>query len=866
MMMRHQKNWKLWLARFLTLSVTLQAGLMNLFIDAPTVQAADRTPVVLNEISPAGDWIELFTTADVNFNDAEGWVLITSNGTSVKLSGTMTPGQFKSFTFATAPLGLDNGSVKLVHGSVDLDTVTWGTERLVLLPGVTGNNTLARSDDGSGRWISNVAATQDASNKPVMTGLPPVPTTVKVPATSSSPVDIINASSQGLVTVQAGYSGTATLAATLIDSAGQATPIAQAATDTMDGGSVSGISASALKDGSVAVRAYTDSSGKRSAWATQIATKDTIAPSIPVPLVAAGTQNGQNVINSHNVADVRISIGTPNTDASLLTVTLIDSLTTTVSKTLSVDGSRSLDARGLVDGSLALSVTVTDLAGNTSGVGATAIGKDTVGPSAPSDLRGHAANGYVDLSWDASPSADIGSYRIYSNGSTGDIDPNSPLGDVPAATRSFTTARQPNGQTIFQVRSVDRFGNEETTGVNVTVIVTGPLSEETLNGSNHRILDLIDPLRLWLKIADTTKGNADISVLNHSTTNPTPVSLPSGHAAAGKYFELGTSNTTIFPMEVRIYYTETDLSAIGAKNDGQLEGIRFYDATKKTWSLYAKTGVSTADVTVGSLRFAGYVWAMADHLTPIVASADIAAPSVPSHFVATAGDSRVSLTWNRVSDTAGYLLRYREATNTDRTAYQTLVVSGGDVTSAILKGFENGVLVEFGVSSLDWVGNQSDFSSIEQTPVTAGSRADFILPTQTASKALPSGSAALAQTGEPSPRNSASQNEITDKTDQPSSVNEQPPLNQDQSTTDQGSTNQSDQNQGGAANTRTLVTILIIVIAAAAGFGGYYGYQWWMTKPDITPSDSNEKPASPPPTKPEPEEKKTIRQDRGGRW
>ncbi|MEK9136856.1 MAG: hypothetical protein AAB393_07010, partial [Bacteroidota bacterium] len=121
---------------------------------------------------------------------------------------------------------------------------------------------------------------------------------------------------------------------------------------------------------------------------------------------------------------------------------------------------------------------------------------------------------------------------------------------------------------------------------------------------------------------------------------------------------------------------------------------------------------------VGILVFDGYVWAMADHLTPIVASADIAAPDKLSNILATAGDGIVKLTWDREAETAGYMVRYRQGTNYDaRIAYETVAVTGGDVTTVTLKGFENGALYEFGVASFDWVGNQSSFTVIEQTPV-----------------------------------------------------------------------------------------------------------------------------------------------------
>ncbi len=874
-MMKHL--WKRWISKGLLLTTLVTQSSLLAALTAPAAAlAASGTPVVINEVSPAGDWIELFATSDVQFNDADGWTLVTTNGTSVRLAGTMTPGQFQTFTFATAPLGLDNGSVKLTHGNLDVDVIRWGNERGTDVPGVTGNSTIARTDNGSGRWVSNVTATFNSSNNTVMTDLPPVVTVVKLPATGSSPVNAINNSSQTNVTVQAGYSGTATVAASLLDNKNGTTAVSVAGSATMDGGAVTGLDASSLSDGTAYARAYLVSgSSKRSAWTTQTIVKDTIAPATPAPYVIARAKNGQNVINANNASDVRIGFGTPGSDAASLTATLTDSAATSVSGSLPLDASRGLDAHGLLDGQLTLSVTITDTAGNVSAPGTASPGKDTVAPAPASDLRGRAASGYVTLDWDASSSADIGSYRIYSNGGTGTIDPNSPLGETKADSRSFTTGLQPSGQTIYQVRAVDRFGNEETTGVNVTITVTGPLVEQALGG-NNRILNLIDPLRLWLRIADSTSGSAELTVLNNSTTNPTSVSVPGGHVAVGKYFDLGTSNQTIFPMEVKLYYTLLDLKAAGVSDERMLEGIRFYDGASKSWKLYGQTGVSTKDVTIDSLDFAGYVWAKADHLTPLVMSADIAAPDRPTSFFATAGDGLVKLRWDRMADTAGYLIRYRQGTNDDTVTYQTVVVNGGDVTTATLKGFENGVLFEFGVASLDWVGNQSHFAVVEQTPVAAGSRADFVVPTAAASKPAPSSSSALVTqsasgtssgatsqssgaTSQSTPSDSSAIGGSTRGSEQPAT----PPAGGETSQEADAAGESTPAKETAGSTSRTLVTILIIVIAAAAGFGGYYGYQWWMAKPEVT---AGPEPSAPPEPRKKPDKPNGPDTDRNGRW
>lgn len=876
-----QQPWKNWVSKGLLLTtLATQSSLVAVFGAPAVAVAATSTPVVINEVSPAGDWVELYANADVNFNDQQGWTLVTTNGTSVRLTGTMATGQLQTFTFATAPLGPDSGFVKLTHDGVDADMVRWGTERGAHVPGVSGNNSIARTDDGDGRWVSNVTATNNASNESMMSSLPPVVTTVKVPATDSSAVNAVNNASQSNVTVQAAWNGSGTLSVALIDNGGKTTGVTTAGSETLSENQITGINAGGLNEGTAWALAYTsNSAGVRSAWTSQTIWKDTIAPATPSPMVAAGERNGTDVVNQYNVGSVKVSIGTPEMDAKTMAATFTDSNGATVSGVREVNSQQAYDLRDLADGALTLTVNVTDASGNISNVGTkSTIGKDTVAPAAPSNLQGQASsNGSVALSWDASTSGDIGSYRIYGDNTSGSIDPNSALGTVDAGTRTFTTPVMPNGKNLFKVVAIDRYGNAETTGTTATVTVAGPLEKEALSTSTQRMLNLTDPLRITLLVGPNTKGTANLSVLNQSTTNPTAAALPSGHVPVGKYFEVGTDNATIFPLQIKIYYTVADLKAVGVNDDKQLEGIRFYNSKTKNWELYSSTGVNTQDVTIGNLDFAGYVWANADHLTPVVASADIAAPSKPNNLLATAGDGTIKLTWDRVAETAGYTVRYRQATNDDRKAYQTVYVNGGDVTTVTLKGFENGVLYEFGVAGIDWVGNEGKFAVVEQTPVTSSARADFVVPSKAASQPAPASSTVVAQGSTGSTSSTDTADGTSTQSDQPQTSNDSAvggsvdgtdnattPTDQktdEQSATDQGEQKDESSSQTAGANSRTLVTILIIVIAAAAGFGGYYGYQWWMTKPEGVSAEetSTEEPKKKP-------EKPTGDNDRNGRW
>ena len=186
------------------------------------------------------------------------------------------------------------------------------------------------------------------------------------------------------VSVRGSYSGTAELNASLVDQAGRATDPKDAIGSDLDAGQVNHIDASDLVDGAITVRAYTEVSGIRSAWANANATKDATAPSTPLsPVVRAGANNGTNVINSANVHDVRVGANM-SADAAWLDVTLEDSHHDDVAVTLPADGSRGLDASALADGDITLTVIAKDAAGNSSGSASTTlVGKDTVAVRIP---------------------------------------------------------------------------------------------------------------------------------------------------------------------------------------------------------------------------------------------------------------------------------------------------------------------------------------------------------------------------------------------------------------------------------------------------------------------------------------------------
>jgi hypothetical protein len=123
---------------------------------------------------------------------------------------------------------------------------------------------------------------------------------------------------------------------------------------------------------------------------TVTATADATAPGQPSGIVLAnGGGAGNAYINAANAGSVSISVNLPanslSTDTVQLTATHGASVTashagTAGAGTITFTG---LNLAGLGDGSVAISVTSTDLAGNVSTAGTATVTKDTVAPGAP---------------------------------------------------------------------------------------------------------------------------------------------------------------------------------------------------------------------------------------------------------------------------------------------------------------------------------------------------------------------------------------------------------------------------------------------------------------------------------------------------
>ena len=308
-------------------------------------------------------------------------------------------------------------------------------------------------------------------------------------------------------------------------------------------------------------------------------------------------------------------------------------------------------------------------------------------------------------------------------------------------------------------------------------------------------------------VLDGVNTTGDVTISIGEYTDKPDTSKLSGVSAFGKHFEIIASDTSkvTFPLTIKIYYTQTDLNNAGITED-KLDGIYFYNSVTGKYERYSDSGVNTTDVTVNGIPFAGYVWVNADHLTPITIAYDITSPDKPANLTATAGDSKVILTWDKVSDASGYKVRYRKSTSADTISYTEINVDSS-TSSKEITGLENGIEYEFGIVAKDRVGNLSQYAVVVATPKAS------ITTSTTPIVKLAATSTSQIITPQP----------FEDK----SEIKKEEEKATQESTIDEGEIKGEETQTAGS---RAAVTLAILLLALAAGVGGYYGYEWWVEK------------------------------------
>ncbi|HGY91039.1 MAG TPA: hypothetical protein ENK43_07690, partial [Planctomycetes bacterium] len=300
-------------------------------------------------------------------------VLPASSVSTDMVSVTLTDGlNFAVATPVAAPAG--GGTVTL--GPIDVSALNDGSTTLTVT--VTDNQSNAANFTGT-------SATKDTTP-------PDIPTVLEVAMTANNPASFINATTQTSVTVEGTWPATATGQEQAIVTLGS---VQSASMNVPQGGglvSFTGLDVSAIADGTLALSvAVTEPSGNTNVFVGTLPVKDTVAPVLPtLATVPSGANNPADVINtaieSATPVDVTWPAGASASD--LATVTLSDGTTTVSSTPINANPggmtNHVINAQGLSDGALTMSVDVTDSAGNTASFSGNAVTKDTTPPMGPS--------------------------------------------------------------------------------------------------------------------------------------------------------------------------------------------------------------------------------------------------------------------------------------------------------------------------------------------------------------------------------------------------------------------------------------------------------------------------------------------------
>ncbi len=814
-------------------------------VQTPTLEAVINP--VLNEIRAAVfgvnlEFVELYNPGSTTVN-LSGWKLTASSGVITTFAAGTTIGaqNWLSVSLANVLADSDDTVTLISNTSTQIDQIHYGLTSTAQISAPNPNLSIGRRSDGDTNWFAQLIATPGTTNGGSLTLQKPANSFVQ--GGTNNPADTINLATKGGVLVQtslpASSLATDQIIFDLVDAANTLKFVSQTAvagSGTLVSGPIDTTATPTMVDGLVTVRAFAKASdGIETTYALGTpATRDTVAPAAgpsSLSIIASTSPNPANIINSLSLRTVKTQVVLPT--STLATDTLRVELSDgsrSVSQSITAPagggtltlgdgfGTQSLNAESLADGPIAMKATLIDSAGNS---GAAAIGtqatKDTQAPSGSLEINNQAtvtASATVMLAINA---ADIGTgvteIRLANINSFAGTNfepivgtktwslipgngPRSVYLQVKDAAGNISVARNvaSHAEALILVRA-------DATGITQTALPVGTQAFR----------------QLPLEIQITANSPTNLTTAAFATNPGT--SLPGGTTSVGSFREIGVADITkiTFPITIKIYYSAADLTAAGVTNENQLIGLGFFNLATNSWKTYETTGVVTTDQVVDGTTYAGYFFATASHLTPIVALADIAPPAAPAQATATAGNQSVDLTWSAVSQATSYVVRYRISGSND--AYKSVSLSSQLLSTKITK-LTNETSYEFGIAARDAAGNQSAFTLTTATPVGPA----VVIETPVRSLTVLAPRAKAGVTGK-----------ITPPATVPtpvSSVQPESGITPGKSPSDRDTS-------------RLLMLFAILLIAVGAGLAGFYGYQWWATRP--IESGSVAPPNTPPP-------------------
>ncbi len=818
----------------------------------------DGVGVMLNEFMSkpqAGtpEFIELYnsTTAPV---DLTGWAIATQTGGVVytfPANALLGSAGYAKLTF-TGQLGDSNDTLTLKNNrGADIDWVRYGQGMTAQISAPVAGKSAGRLSDGGDHWYANLTASGGSSNAAASSGaaIPSLAQSVWVKAGSGNRAHIINRSNMAEMYFSVMSADTAvateTVTGELLDRYGvlkAASAFNAAGANTLTVGAINTTASPALSDGAVVVRAtVTSTNGIVTAYTYgPTAGRDTVAPAAATAAQVIGTDglSENNVINSQTVhaALVRVSLPTSSINTDQVRVSLSDGIhSASTDAAINQSGgtlTTSVDATGINDGVTYVQAWLVDSAGNLSAVfnGQVAT-KDTIAPDGTVTINGGSTVTTGTTVSLAIAASDIGtgvSQMRLAN--TNDFAGAS--FETFATSKTWTLLPGEGLRTVY-VQFKDGAGNmspaRNVLSSNEGLILVEQDAQSISLVSLATGTQVVRQLPAEATVTATSPTNLTFASY---TTNPGGT-VPSGTAQVGRFVEIGAGDPTkvTFPVIVKIYYTANDLSAAGVTSETQLQGVAFADLHDNTWKLYPTTSVTTADISVDGQNYAGFAYAVADHLTPMTIVADTTAPVVPADVNVTASNHQVVVSWLATADATNYVVRYRRGLG----AFNSVVVSG-DTHRVTITNLINGAAYEIQIASRDAFGNTSSFVGSTVTPTDAANPAPVATGTGTVITAPSSGGSTSTNTPTIKPTASPSPTPTSTVTISPTPT-----------------PNPTDEEDSASAS-NYLVVLAVLIIAVGAGTAGWYGYQWWVTRPGASVPSRPTPPTAPasPPVTPQP--------------
>lgn len=768
--------------------------------------AAVSTDVIINEfLANPGTVVDSNGNGTVEESNDEFIELVNMSVTSATINGwTLSDSDNNTYTFPT-PTTIPAQGYLVIYGSTTGNNVTLNNtnESISLKNGSTIIDSVSYTSSENDISRGRVPDAEDTNTDSVdfknfggTTGVP-TPGASNVP---TNPVITLPVTATVINTLTTTISGTTTPTRTvrLYKNASEVATVSPTTSNSQGLFSFNNVALTQDAVNDFTVKAENGSNAATPAVAVPTITEDSILPVVPTvtnPSIATSVNSASATITGEAETGSTVKVyGDTTNDGSIASEIVVASGTANSPYSILVPLVRNSTNNFLI--------TTTDAAGNESlATDVPTITEDSTNPnltvSSPIDGQ---------LVATATPTATYSATDTNLAGVTVSID----NGVATAYTSGASLGTLANGSHLLKFTATDTAGNS--TSISRNIIVNTNLSSVSTNlplpaNTSNALIDDSANSGIVLDGINTT-GDVTINIGKYDNN---PGSDLSGVSAFGKYFEISASDTSkiTFPLIIKIYYTQADLDSAGITED-KLDGIYFYNSISGKYERYSDSGVNTTDVILGTTQYSGYVYANADHLTPIIAAYDIIAPSKPANFNAESGDGKVTLKWDSVSGADKYKVRYRKSTNADNTSY-TYTDVNSDKTSLEISGLQNVTEYEFGIASQDAVSNTSDWAVVVATPI-ASATTSSITTTPKVVKAV-----AVTQNTPQLPTF-----EDLSSTEEKETVKNEPEASDDEGKIKGEQTEQ--------AGSKSAVTVAILLLAIAAGIGGYYLYEWWVAK------------------------------------